>query len=77
MTWLILTRRAGQRLSIGSDISVKIIAIGGSHVRLAIDAPAELAILRDEAHQRESTPYRRAVRAAGAQIGEAHARSRS
>jgi len=46
-----ITRRAGQTIRIGDDIVIEITEIGGSHVRIGIDAPREVQVLRDEIWQ--------------------------
>lgn len=64
---LILQRKAGESLFIGDDIEISIVSVDpGGRVRLAIDAPRTLAILRSElrgavsanqeAAQEEATP---------------------
>ena len=45
---LILQRKAGESLVIGDDITVRVISVDGSRVRLAIDAPEAVSILRSE-----------------------------
>jgi len=45
---LILTRKAGEALTIGDEITVAVIEIKGSHVRLGIDAPQGIRIRRPE-----------------------------
>ena len=45
---LILQRKAGESLVIGDDITVRVISVDGTRVRLAIDAPEEVPILRSE-----------------------------
>lgn len=45
---LVLTRKKGESILIGSDIEVKIVDVKGSYVRVGIDAPKVLKILRDE-----------------------------
>lgn len=51
---LILTRRKGERITIGADLIVEILAIQGDKVRLGIRAPKSRPILRDDA--RQTTP---------------------
>ena len=46
---LVLTRRPGETLQIGDDIEIKVVAVQGNRVRLAIDAPREVSIRRPEA----------------------------
>lgn len=45
---LILTRRPGEAIRIGETISITIMAISGNQVRIGIDAPAEIHIIREE-----------------------------
>jgi carbon storage regulator len=45
---LVLTRKMGEVISIGDSIKIKIVEIKGNQVRLGIEAPAELRILREE-----------------------------
>lgn len=45
---LILQRRIGESLRIGEDIEVTVVAIEGGKVRLAISAPKDVTILRNE-----------------------------
>ena len=46
---LVLTRKAGQVLHIGEDIALTIIDIAGGSVRIGIDAPRYVQIVREEA----------------------------
>lgn len=45
---LVLTRHAGESIRIGNDIEIKAIRISGNIVRIGIDAPAEINIVRSE-----------------------------
>ena len=45
---LILQRKAGESLVIGDDITVRVISVDGTRVRLAIDARGNIPILRSE-----------------------------
>ena len=45
---LILQRKAGESLVIGDDITIRVISVDGTRVRLAIDAPGNIPILRSE-----------------------------
>jgi carbon storage regulator len=45
---LIITRRPGQKIVLGDDITVTVIEVSGQTVRLGIDAPKELPIYREE-----------------------------
>jgi len=45
---LVLSRKAGEKILIGSDVKVTIIRIGPSSVRVGIEAPDNLNIVREE-----------------------------
>lgn len=49
---LILTRKSGETLCIGDDITVTVVAINGNQVRIAIDAPKSVDVHREEVYQR-------------------------
>ncbi len=49
---LILTRRVGETLIIGDQIKVTVLGVQGTQVRLGIDAPRDVAVHREEVHQR-------------------------
>jgi carbon storage regulator len=51
---LILTRREGETLLIGDNIEVTVLAVNGSQVRIGIEAPREVTILREEIAHRET-----------------------
>lgn len=52
---LVLTRRVGDKLLIGKDVEVMVTRITDGQVRLSIDAPKEVAILRKEILDRKFT----------------------
>ena len=45
---LVLARKEGERVMIGRDIVITVVAIRGTSVRLGIDAPADVGIWREE-----------------------------
>lgn len=45
---LVLARRENQTLLIGDEIKIRVVSIRGGNVRLAIEAPRELRIDREE-----------------------------
>ena len=45
---LVLSRKPGERILIGDDIAVTVVRIGPNTVRLGIDAPRTMNIVRDE-----------------------------
>jgi carbon storage regulator len=49
---LILSRRIGEIIRIGPDIVVTILGVNGSHVRIGVDAPKEIAVHREEVFDR-------------------------
>jgi len=49
---LILTRRVGEVLRIGDDVSITILGVKGNQVRIGIDAPKDVAVHREEIYQR-------------------------
>jgi carbon storage regulator len=49
---LILTRRVGETLVIGDDVTVTVLGVRGNQVRLGVNAPKEVAVHREEIYQR-------------------------
>ena len=49
---LILTRRVGETLMIGDDVSVTVLGVKGNQVRIGINAPPDVAVHREEIFQR-------------------------
>jgi carbon storage regulator len=49
---LVLSRKPGERILIGDDVAVTIVRIGPNTVRLGIDAPRDMNIVREELCQR-------------------------
>lgn len=49
---LVLTRRAGESVKIGSEIKITVISAGGGQIRLGIDAPASIPVHRQEVYDR-------------------------
>ena len=49
---LILTRRVGETLIIGDDVSVTVLGVKGNQVHIGIKAPREVAVHREEIHKR-------------------------
>ena len=50
---LVLSRKEHQRIRLGDDITVTIVRLTGDQVRLGIDAPREIRVLRDELEPHE------------------------
>ncbi|MCZ6618000.1 MAG: carbon storage regulator CsrA [Gammaproteobacteria bacterium] len=49
---LILTRRVGETLMIGNDITVTVLGVKGNQVRVGVNAPREVAVHREEIYER-------------------------
>lgn len=45
---LIVTRRPGERIMLGPDITVEVMEVAGNSVRIGIDAPRSLPVYREE-----------------------------
>ena len=49
---LILTRRVGETLMIGDDISVRVLGVKGGQVRVGVNAPRDVIVHREEIYER-------------------------
>lgn len=49
---LILTRRAGETLMIGDEVSVTVLGVKGNQVRIGVNAPKEVSVHREEIYSR-------------------------
>ena len=45
---LVLSRKTGERILIGDNIAITVVRITGGGVRLGIEAPPEMAVVREE-----------------------------
>lgn len=49
---LILTRRVGETLMIGDEVSVTVLGINGNQTKIGINAPREVPVHREEIYER-------------------------
>jgi len=49
---LILTRRVGETLMVGDEVTVTVLGINGNQVRVGVNAPKDIAVHREEIYQR-------------------------
>lgn len=59
---LILTRRVGESLMIGDNVSVTVLGINGNQIRIGVNAPKEIGVHREEVYIR--------VRNEGKEVGQ-------
>jgi carbon storage regulator len=49
---LILTRRVGETLMVGDDVTVTVLGVKGNQVRIGVNAPRSVAVHREEIYER-------------------------
>ena len=49
---LILTRRIGENLMVGDDVTITVLGVKGNQVRIGVNAPKDVAVHREEIYQR-------------------------
>ena len=67
---LILTRKSGEGLFIGDDIRITILEIRGKQIRLGIEAPTSVVVLREEIYRRIQEENLRAAGARDIDVSE-------
>lgn len=58
---LILTRKIGEVLNIGDDVTVTVLGVKGNQVRVGIDAPREVTVHREEIYRKIKAQERNAL----------------
>ena len=66
---LVLTRRIGESLMIGSRVTVTVVAVKGGQIRIGVNAPKSIPVHREELYERIRREQRR--------LGEPRTRPRS
>ena len=67
---LILTRREGESVLIGDDVTVTVLRVKGNQVRLGVNAPKNVAVQREEISERVRTEVTGAAAASAAAPGD-------
>jgi carbon storage regulator len=57
---LVLTRRVGERVTIGPDVTVTILSVRGNQAKIGIDAPRDVGVHREEILERDQEECARA-----------------
>ena len=60
---LVLSRKVGERLLIGDQIAITVVRIQGGGVRIGVEAPSHLAVVREELKERLDEQQRRETQA--------------
>lgn len=53
---LVLSRKEAQKIRLGDDIVITVVRVGGDKVRLGIEAPRDMLVLRDELEPLNAAP---------------------
>ena len=65
---LILTRKAGESIKIGDDITISVVEVRGHQVRLGIEAPRDVVVHREEIYEIIQAQNRLAARQSPADL---------
>jgi carbon storage regulator len=53
---LVLSRKVGERILLGDQIKITVVRVTSSGVRLGIEAPSHIAVVREEVNRDDETP---------------------
>ncbi|MFZ5775703.1 MAG: carbon storage regulator CsrA [Thermodesulfobacteriota bacterium] len=67
---LILARKTGDAIAIGDDITIRVLEIKGGQVKIGVEAPAEVAVHRQEVYQRIVEENKRAAQEAPVDLNQ-------
>ncbi len=59
---LVLSRKPGEAIVIGGGIRLRVLEVRGNHVRLGVEAPAEVNVVREELHRAVVAANRQSAR---------------
>ena len=65
---LVLTRKHGESVRIGPDVRVTVVSASGGQVRIAIEAPDDVGIFREEIYEQIAAANVEAARVSGAML---------
>ena len=69
---LILTRRVGETVMIGNDVTVTVLGVKGNQVRIGVNAPRDVAVHREEIYERIKREEQGGETARPAKSGNGH-----
>lgn len=62
---LVLSRKPGESLRVGEDIRITVVSTASGQVRIGIEAPADVEILREEVYERIAEANQEAAKTSG------------
>ena len=69
---LILTRRVGETLMIGDEVTVTVLGVKGNQVRIGVNAPRDVAVHREEIYDRIKREQGEGIPASGSNGQDSH-----